>query len=319
MMRWGIASTGKIAHKMAEALSGIDGAVLQAVGSRSLDSARAFAGQHGIATAHGSYAELWADPDVDIVYIGSPHSEHRDMAVAALDAGKHVLCEKAFTVDHPQAVEVIEAARRNERFVMEAMWSWFIPAWHELRERVASGAIGDVRLVDANFSIMVDDPNGRHRRNDLAGGALLDLGIYPLALGRFLLGEPTSVQAVCQLTDEGVDSTLAGVMQHASGAITSFATSLDAVSDFTARILGTAGSIRIDAPFWFPTSFTISAHGAEPESVTLPHRGLAHEADHAMERIAAGHLESDVQSWEATLANMSLMDEIRRQVGVVYR
>ena len=302
---------------MATALASVDGAEVTAVGSRSLQSAEAFAEQHDISNAHGSFAELCADPDVDLIYIGSPHSEHHAMTIEALDAGKHVLCEKAFALNRPEAEEMIAAAQRNERFLMEAMWSWFMPGWHELRERIAAGAIGDVVALDANFGLSIPDPEGRHRRIDLGGGALLDLGIYPLSIARFLLGEPTDVRALGRLTAGGVDAAIAGSMLHDSGAVTTFSTSLDATSDLTARITGTSGSIVVEQPFWYPSAFSITVDG-ETERVEVPNRGLAHEAEHVMERIRAGHLESDIQTWAATLANMELMDEIRRQVGVFY-
>lgn len=322
-IRWGIASTGKISSSMATALGTIEGAEIVAVGSRSQAQADDFAQRFNIPHAHGSYDALWADDDVDVVYIGSPHSEHRSMTIAALDAGRHVLCEKAFARNAAEADEMIAAAERNDRFLMEAMWSWFMPAWHQLRTRIRDGAIGDVLTVDANFCIPVLDPDGRHRRPELAGGALLDLGIYPLSIGRFLLGEPRDVQrdvkALATLTDQGVDGTLAGVMQHDAGALTVFSTSLDGQSDLTARIVGTTGSIRVDAPFWFPSGFTIlPADGSDPEHVAAPNRGFAHEAEHVMERIRSGHQQSDIQTWDATMSNMMLLDEIRRQVGVSY-
>jgi predicted dehydrogenase len=318
-LRWGIASTGTISNSMAEALATVDGAEIVAVGSRTQAAADAFAAVHMIENAHGSYDELWADPDVDVIYVGSPHSEHHWMTLAALDGGKHVLCEKAFAVNAGEAREMIEAAGRNERFLMEAMWSWFMPAWHELRSRIAGGAIGEVISVDANFAIPVRDEDGRHRRPDLAGGALLDLGIYPLSIGRFLLGEATEVKALGRLTRQGVDGLVGGVMRHQSGAITTFTTSIDAMSDLTARVVGTEGIAVVAAPFWFPSEFTITRHdGSAPDRVEPPNRGLAHEIEHAMERIRVGAIESDIQTWDATLANMELMDEIRRQLGVVY-
>ena len=318
-LRWGIASTGNISNSMAEALASVDGAEVVAVGSRTQAAADAFAAAHGIEHAHGSCDELFANPDVDVIYVGSPHSEHHRMTLAALDAGKHVLCEKAFAINADEAREMIDSARRNRRFLMEAMWSWFMPVWHELRKRIADGAIGEVISVDANFAIPVLDENGRHRRPDLAGGALLDLGIYPLSIGRFLLGEAVEVKALGRLTSRGVDDLAGGVMRHRSGAITTFTTSIDGMSDLTARVVGTDGMAVVAAPFWFPSEFTITRHdGSEPERVETPNHGLAHEVEHTMEQIRAGAIESDIQTWGATLANMELMDEIRRQLGVVY-
>lgn len=319
VLRWGIASTGKISNQMAEALATIDGAEIVAVGSRSQAGADDFASRHSVPNAHGSYDALWDDPDVDVVYIGSPHSEHHWMSLAALEAGKHVLCEKAFAINTTEAHEMIDAARRTDRFLMEAMWSWFMPSWHELRRRISDGAIGEVISVDAAFCLPIPNEDGRHRRPDLAGGALLDLGIYPLSIGRFLLGEAVEVKALGRLTDQGVDGLVGGVMQHPSGAVTTFTTSLDGTSDHAARVVGTDGRITVTAPFWYASEFTITRHdGSDPERVELPNRGLAHEAEHVMDRIKAGEVESDIQTWDATLANMELMDEIRRQLGVVY-
>jgi predicted dehydrogenase len=318
-IRWGIASTGFIAHAMAEALATIDGAEVVAVGSRTQAAADDFARTHAVARAHGTYEALWADDGVDVVYVASPHSEHHHMTISALEAGRHVLCEKAFALTAWQAAEMIEAARRTRRFLMEAMWSWFMPAWHELRERIAGGAIGEIVSIDANFCIIVDDEDSRTRRPELGGGALLDLGIYPLAIGRFLLGEAVDVKALGRLGRQGVDELAGGVLLHESGAITTFTTSLEGASDLTARIVGTTGNITVAKPFWFPSEFTIVRNdGAEPEVVVAPNRGLAHEAEHVMQCIRAGIAESEIQTWSATMANMELMDEIRRQLGVVY-
>ncbi len=319
-LRWGIASTGNIAHSMATALRTLPDAQIVAVGSRSQESADAFAAEFDIERAHASHAALCADPDVDIIYVASPHSEHRAMTIEALDAGKHVVCEKAFALNTSEAVDMIDAARRNGRFLMEAMWTWFIPAVVEVRERIAAGQIGSIISLDADFSIHVPDPDGRHRRPELAGGALLDLGIYPLTFACFVLGEyPDTVKAIGRLTDDGVDATVGGVASYPGGAISTFRTSLDGFSSLGARIVGTAGRIEVKPPFWFASSFTVHrTDGSEPDVVEMPNDGLAHEAAHAMARIRAGHLESDVMTLDATLQTMRLLDDVRAQVGVVY-
>lgn len=318
-LRWGIAGTGGIATSMTTALRGLPDAEVVAVGSRSRSSADAFAAEHDIAHAHGSYESLFADADVDIVYVATPHSHHHDMTIAALDAGKHVLCEKAFALNAREAAEMIGAAERSQRFLMEAMWAWFIPAVVDLKARLAAGVIGRVVTIDADFGLRLDDPDGRHRRIDLAGGALLDLGIYPLTFACFLTGEhPHDIATIGHLTDTGVDGTIGGVVAFPGGAISTFHTSLDATSGMGARITGTEGRIEVAPPFWFTTDFTIHRRGQEPEHVHIPNDGLAHEAAHAMERIRGGHLHSDVITWDATLASMRMLDEVRRQVGVVY-
>lgn len=318
-VRWGIAGTGGIASSMTEALGTLPDAEVVAVGSRHAATAENFASRYGIPRAHGSYQALFEDSGIDIVYIASPHSRHHDMTIAALRAGRHVLCEKAFAVNTSQAREMIDTARSENRFLMEAMWSWFMPAWRVLRERIDGGAIGEVRLVEASFGLPILDEDGRLRRADLTGGALLDLGIYPLALARYLLGEPSEVRALGTLTSEGVDAVTAGVLSFPSGAIASFGTTMDGRTDHHARIVGTEGSITVDAPFWHPDGLVISRAGeAEVERIDRPNQGLAHEAAHAMDQIRAGRVESDVVTWADTLANMELMDEIRRQIGVVY-
>lgn len=317
-MRWGIAATGGIAASMAEALGTLDDAEIVAVGSRSQAAADDFAGRFGIPHAHGSYQALYDDPDVDIVYVATPHSHHHDMTIAALDAGKHVLCEKAFAVNAAQARAMVDAARRNQRFLMEAMWTWFMPLTLELRRRVLAGDIGELKVVEANFGIPVHDPDGRHRRLDLAGGALLDLGIYPISFARYLAGDPVSVKALGSLGPSGVDATVGGVVSFEGGALGIFHTSLDMLSGLGASVVGTGGRIDVAPPFWFPTRFTVHVPGRDPEVVDMPHNGLAHEAAHAMERIRGGHLESDVIPLATTVSTMELLDDVRAQVGVVY-
>ncbi len=317
-LRWGIAATGNIAGSMVEALGTLPDAPVVAVGSRRQESAEEFASHHGIARAHGSYEALYADPDVDIVYVASPHSHHKAMTIAALDAGKHVLCEKAFAFNADEAREMVAAARRNDRFLMEAMWTWFIPAVVTIRERVRAGEIGDLRLIQASFGIPVRDPDGRHRRIDLAGGAMLDLGIYPISFARFLAGDPVDARVLGALADTGVDANVGGVVSFDSGAIAVFDTSLDVLSPHSATVMGTRGRIDVAAPFWHPTTFTVHRAGHAAETVEIPNAGLAHEAAHAMDRIRGGHNESDVIPLDTTVSTMELLDDIRAQLGVVY-
>jgi len=317
-LRWGIAATGRIAAGMCQALRTLPDAQVVAVGSRTREAADAFAARFAIERAHGSYQALWNDDDVDVVYIASPHSEHHAMTLAALDAGRHVLCEKPFAVDASQARDMVDAARHNDRFLMEAMWTWFIPAVVDLRQRVRDGEIGELRIVDANFGIPVFDPDGRHRRADLAGGALLDLGVYPITFARYLAGEPREVRALGALTDQGVDANVAGVVSFEGGALGVFHASLDTTTRLDASVFGTLGRIDVDPPFWFPSGFTVRLDGEEPVHVDIPNHGLAHEASHAMERIRGGHRESDVIPLATTVSTMELLDDVRAQIGVVY-
>jgi predicted dehydrogenase len=312
-----------IAHSMATALATLPDAEVIAVGSRSQESADRFAAEFNISHAHPSHEALCADPDVDIVYVASPHSEHRAMTIAALDAGKHVVCEKAFAANAAEAGEMVAAARRNGRFLMEAMWTWFIPAVIDIKARISAGEIGSVISVDADFSIHIPQSDGRHHRPDLAGGALLDLGIYPLTFACFVLDEyPDDVRAIGRLTDDGVDATIGGVASFPGGAISTFRTSLDGFSSLGARIVGTTGRIDVEPPFWFASAFAVhqvsTQPDQEPQIIEIPNKGLAHEATHAMERIRGGHLESDVVTLAASMQTMRLLDDVRAQVGVVY-
>ena len=314
-IRWGIAGPGWIGHQMAEALHTLPDAEVVAVGSRSLDRAQAFAARHGIERAHGSYDALFADDGVDVVYLAGPHSTHRDHAVAALAAGRHVVCEKAFALDAAQAREMAEAAHRAERLLMEAMWTWFLPPIIEIRRRIAAGEIGRLRALRADFAISVAGDEGRHRNANLGGGALLDLGVYPVSLGYVLLGPVRRVAALGEIGTTGVDTNVGAVLEHDDGALTVLYTGLDAPSAMGAEIIGTKGLIRLDPPFWCTQSFVVDHHDGRPERIEMAHGGLAHEAAHAMDRIRAGAIESDVITLADSIAVMEVLDELRSQVA----
>jgi predicted dehydrogenase len=317
-LRWGIAAPGSIADQMATALSTLDDAEIVAVGSRSPERAAEFAERHAIPRSYGNYYDLYADPDVDIVYVASPHSAHRDMTVAALESGKHVLCEKAFAMNAAEARQMVETARRRKRFLMEALWTWFLPPIIDVRRRVAAGEIGEIRVVQANFGVPVLGEVGRHRELAQGGGALLDMGIYPVMFTRLMLGAPDAVRAIGRLGPTGVDANVGIVLGHPSGALGVLHTGLDALTPLTAEIIGTGGIISVDAPFWFATGFTVNRHNGRPEKVSMPHQGLAHEAAHAMDRIRAGHLESDILPLDTSVSVMETLDEVRAQIGLRY-
>jgi predicted dehydrogenase len=217
-VRWGILGPGNIAHAFATALREGTRQEVVAVGSRSAQRARDFADEFGVPTAYGTYAELVADPDVDVVYVASPHSEHRDHALLALEAGKAVLVEKAFTRNAAEAREVLDAATERGLFAMEAMWSRFLPHMDVVRQAVESGLLGDVLTVMADHGQLLH-PDGPERLSSphLAGGSLLDLGVYPLSFTSMVLGPFASVTAVGHLTDQGVDAQLGVTVTSAAG------------------------------------------------------------------------------------------------------
>ncbi|MBW8804417.1 MAG: Gfo/Idh/MocA family oxidoreductase [Catenulisporales bacterium] len=320
-IRWGILATGAIAATFTEDLLTLDDAEVAAVGSRSPESARAFADRYGIPRAHGSWADLAADPDVDIVYVATPHSAHHGAAALCLNAGKAVLCEKPLTLDAGQAEDLIGRAEAAGVFFMEAMWTRCVPAVLRMVEMVRAGAIGEPRLVTADFSIGFDvGPEHRLRDPALGGGALLDLGIYPLAISRLVFGEPDVVQAVATLTPEGVDDTTAVTLVHPGGGVSALTCSISADGPWSATVSGTGGRIEFGRNFTAPAGFTVFRHDDVVERVEVPYlaRGMVHEAIEAQRCLREGLRQSPLAPWSETLAVMRTMDAARAQIGVAY-
>ena len=320
-MRWGIAATGKIAHAFADALGRVPDAELVAVASRSATRAREFADEVGAARAHGGYEALATDPDVDVVYVASPHARHHDDAILFLEHGKHVLCEKPLALDAAQVRAMTDAARRNDRFLMEALWSRFLPAYEELMHLVDDGAIGEPQLVEADFGFRVAEIDATHRLFDRAqgGGALLDLGIYPLNLAFQVLGHPTEVRAVGAIGSTGVDEQTAMVMRHGGDTISVCKAAIRASYPCTARIAGTAGSIAIPAFMHCPQHLVVQTTAGERRiEASMEGNGLHHQVREVQRCIRAGLGESPVMPWSESLALATTMDEIRSQIGLHY-
>lgn len=320
-VRWGILATGGIARLFTRDLVG-HGHRVTSVGSRSLDSARAFADEFGILRAHGSYEDLCADPGVDVVYVATPHAFHAAHATAALRHGKHVLVEKAFTLDAGQARQVVELARSRDLLVMEAMWTRFLPHMAFVRDVVASGRIGAVRWLHADHAQRLSaDP--QHRLNDpaLGGGALLDLGVYPVSFAHDLLGAPTEVLARGTLRETGVDASVATILRHADGAVSTSYSASDARGANTAVVVGTEGRIEI-APVWFtPTAVRVhDADGFLVEEFDSPvsGRGMQYQAAEVERLIDAGRTASALMTPEDSVAVMATLDQVRALIGVRY-
>ncbi len=320
-VRWGILATGGIARIFVRDLLA-HGHRVTAVGSRSAAGARAFADEFGIPHAHGSYEELCADPEVDVVYVATPHNLHAENATSALENGKHVLVEKAFTMNAGQAREVVELAARSGLLVVEAMWTRFLPHMAFVREVVGGGRIGEVRWLQADHTQRLPaDP--AHRLNDpaLAGGALLDLGVYPLSFAHDLLGPPVEVLARGTLRDTGVDSSVATVLRHAGGAVSTSYSASDAAGPNVAVVLGTEGRIEISATWYGPAE--VRVHDAGRQQVDrfdtpVSGRGMQYQAAEVERLLAAGLTASPLMTPEGSVAVMETMDEIRAQLGVRY-
>ena len=319
-IRWGIIGTGGIARAFATALMQTPGAVLAAVGSRSVESARAFGRDFGALDTYGSYQELANAPGIDIVYIGTPHPMHAENAMMALHGGKAVLCEKPFTMNVREAAQVVALAREKQLFLMEAMWTRFMPALAEVRRIVASGEIGQVRQVHADFGFAAtQDPEHRINKRELGGGALLDLGIYPLSISCALLGPVESVQAQAFLSDGGVDHTTGFAMKHESGAMSLCSCSLRARTPCELTVSGALGSVRMNAMFHLAESVTVKTpEGTRTIATPYLGNGYVHEAIEAGRCLREGLIESPHMLHAETLAQMRLLDTIRAQIGLVY-
>ncbi|MFF7213672.1 Gfo/Idh/MocA family protein [Streptomyces sp. NPDC008238] len=322
-VRWGILATGGIAASFAEDLRELkDDAEIVAVGSRRIESARAFADRFGIPRAYGSWTELADDDGVDVVYVATPHSAHRVAAGLCLRAGRSVLCEKPFTVNAVEARELADLARAHGRFLMEAMWTYCNPVVRRLTELVADGAVGEVRSVHADFGLGGPFEPG-HRLLDpaLGGGALLDLGVYPVSFAHLLLGEPDEVQAWAHLTEQGVDDNTGMLLGYDSGAMAVLSCSLTADTAQTAVVTGSKGRIEVPASFFHPDRFVLHREGREPEEFGAPDdglRGLQHEAAEVMRCLRAGERESPLVPLEGSLAVMRTLDTVRDRIGVRY-
>jgi predicted dehydrogenase len=320
-IRWGILGTGKIAKALATALKELPDAELAAVASRSIDSATSFAKEYGAKRAHGSYQALADDPDVDVIYIATPHPMHHENALMCLNAGKALLVEKAFTVNRREAEEVVALARKKKLFVMEAMWSRFQPALVEAKRLIEAGEIGKITNIQADLGFMADvGPEHRLFNKELGGGAMLDLGIYPLSVSTYFLGGVASVKAMSELGPTGVDVQTNFVLRHVNGGLSSCATSLTARTGATLSIGGSKGFLRLLSRFHHSEDFVIELNDGSRREVHVPRigNGYVHEMMEVQRCLRAGLLESPVMPLNETLALMSVMDDIRAQAGVRY-
>jgi predicted dehydrogenase len=312
---WGVAGTGQIATRLAQALSSVPDARLVRVGSRDPARARAFAEAHG-AASHGSWEELLEDPRVDVVYVASPHSEHCTQAVQALGAGKHVLVEKPMALSLAQVTRMVDLAGERGQFLMEAMWSRFLPAYRKVLELVAQDAIGRVLSVESGLGF--DAPfDAAHRlyRRDLGGGALLDIGVYPVQLALLLLGRPRDVRATAALGPTGVDHDTVIELAFDGGATASLRCSLVADLPGTSRIVGERGVIELAAPVYAPE--VLALDGARLE-LPLRGNGLEHQVEEVHRCLRAGLVQSPGMSWEDSRLLARTLDEVRALIGLSY-
>lgn len=317
---WGILATGWIAELFTQDLISA-GLRVAAVGSRSAEKAKLFAEQFGIPKFHASYEALVADPEVDIIYIATPHPNHVEAALLALNAGKHVLIEKPFTLNAAQARQVIERAAEKKLVVLEAMWTRFLPHMLKIRQILESGVIGELRSISAEHrQHLPSDPEHRLNRLDLGGGALLDLGIYPISFACELLGIPTSIQASARFSATGVDAEIATLMRHPGGAISTTVSALDCAGPNGAIVYGSKARIEIASVWYMPTSFRIIDQNGvviEDFAQEVSGRGMQFQA-FEMEALVRAGRNSTILSPEQSLAIMEVLDTVRKQIGLAY-
>ncbi len=321
-LRWGLISTGWIAAQAAEAIAFLPDAEVIAVGSRTQASADEFADTWNIPNRHGSYESLVNDPDVDAVYIGTPHPFHKDAALLALRAGKPVLLEKPFTINAQEAQDVIRVAREENLFLMEAMWTRFVPANVKVKEMVGEGVIGDVQMLFANLTFDLPyDLDSRLYAPTLGGGSLLDLGIYPVSYASYFLGRPSGIQSHALDAPTGVDQHNGMLLSYDNiGAIALLASALRLPAPAEATLIGRKGSIRVHDRFICPHRLTLDIPGEASQHIDVPFEGNGYnyQFDHVHQCLKDGKTESPVMSLDETLQIMETLDAIRAQWGLKY-
>ena len=322
-IRWGILGPGAIAEKFATGLKAVPDAEITAVGSRVFQRANTFADAFNIPHRHGNYADLSHNPEVDVIYVATPHPFHKECAILCLEAGKAVLCEKPLTVDAEQAGEMIACARKCKQFLMEAMWTRFLPIIVEVREWLADGAIGEPRLLTADHGsrkvLSPETLEGRLFNPELGGGGLLDVGVYTVALAYMVFGAPSQITSLAHIGQTNVDEQASILLGYDAGQIANLFCAIRTDTSKEARIVGTKGSIHIPE-FWQATSATLIQTGKDPVYIKIPftENGYENQAIEVIDCIRDGKLESDIMPLDESLSIMKTMDTIRAQWGLAY-
>ena len=317
---WGILGPGGIARAFAKDLNFSQGHTIAAVGSRSLENAQKFAETFG-GTAYGSYEELVADPTVDAIYVATPHPAHHDNVILALNAGKPVLCEKPFAVNANEAQAMVAAAARNSVALMEAMWARFLPHYAKVREIVDSGVLGPILSIHADHGQRLADQGiARLIEPDLAGGALLDLGIYPVSFAHMILGNPAHINSKAVMTEKGVDAQTSMIFTYESGAQAVLTTTMIEQTPCRAVIAGLNGWLEIDRTFYNPAAMRVVLNDGTVTEYpnTYTGHGLREQAETFKQLVRSGKLESDILTWADTVAIMKSLDTVREQIGLKY-
>lgn len=320
-IRWGIIGTGRITRAVAKDFREVAGAELTAVASRTQQRADEWAKEFGLEKAYGSYRSLLDDEDIDVVYIATPHPQHLDIALAAIERGKAVLVEKAMTATYAGAQELVQAARSRGVFLMEGLWTRFQPAMQAAKEVVAWGRIGDVVGVQGDFSICHEfDPADRLFAKELGGGSILDLAVYPVSLAQFFLGNVKDVRCLTRLCSNGVDAAASISLRHEGDALSSLTSAIDAHGPGRFIISGTKGWIEVEPPFFHPTTISVHRSGTLPRVIEtkVVGRGYAHQFAEVTRLVQQGATESPTMPLADSLEVMRILDECVTQAGITY-
>lgn len=319
--KWGIIGLGNISHKFAQAVMALDDAELFAVGSRSLDKAKHFAGKYKVAHAFGSYEELVQSKLVDAVYIPTPHVYHCKDTLMCLEEKIPVLCEKPLAINYGEVKQITDTSREQNTFLMEAMWTRFLPSIKKTENIIRKGELGDVKMLQADFCFKAPyDPEGRLFNKTLGGGAVLDIGVYPLFLSLLLLGKPVNIETVATFGHTNVDESCGIVLKHNKGAVSSLSCSIVTGSATEAQICCDKGRIRIPGRWFTPSCIEIIDNNNKLTTIDcqVKANGYEYEIMEAMNCIREGRIESELMSHQFSLDLMELMDTVRKKAGILY-
>ena len=319
--RWGILGAGRIAEKFCTALSFVEGATIYAVASRDSARAKAYATKFKAAVFYNNYDDLMQDENVDIVYIATPHVFHYEQTMACVKKGKHVLCEKPMALTYSQTAAMINAAKEHKVFLMEGMWTACMPFIEKIKQLIDEDVIGKLQYVSADFGFRAPvDLEGRLYNKSLGGGSMMDVGIYPLFLATWLLGEPALIKAVSKLSITEVDEYSNIVLQYPDGQSAHLLSSIQFNTAIEAEIIGTKGSIKIKNPWFKATDLQVYLPDEEVQIFLMPHKsnGFDYEIREVMSCLDKGLLESEKMPHQLTLLISKIMEDILMQVGIVY-
>lgn len=323
-LKWGFLGLGNMAHVFLDDLLKVDGSELVAVASRNESKAKKFANQYQVSTFYNSYEELLEDPSIDIIYIATPHHNHAELAIKSMESGKHVLCEKPLAVNRYQVQSMIDASKKNQKFLMEALWSRFNPCINSVIDHIKDGDIGTVSYINADFGLVIDK-GSTHRIHisETAGGSLLELGVYPVFLAYLIFGKPIKIVAAGKLNPKTGTDIQAGIILEFEKGIANLYSGFTAESDMVAKIYGDEGRIYLD-PFWHETeSYSIvkgnlTNYSNQDYSIPTKGKGFTYEIEECQKCIASGKIESSKWSHQDSLNLIEIMDEIRSQIGLRY-